>query len=244
MMKTFTGDAFFEGRLKIKQHRDGYRFSIDSILLAAFPRFKPNDRVLDLGTGCGVVALMAAFLHPDVSVVGVEIQPELAALARANIADNPFSDRVTIIEDDLRRLNRAAVGTVHLVLANPPYHPTGTGRLNPDDEKAAARHEILGNLTDFIAAGRRLLNLGGRFAAIYPAERGVGLIYGLRQAGLEPKRLRLVHPYPAAVAGQALVEAVRGAGPGLRVEAPLYVREASGGPYHPEVAAMLRPPST
>lgn len=241
-MKPLTCDAFLGGRLKVRQHRDGYRFSLDSILLAAFARFKPDDRVVDLGTGCGIVALVAAFLYPEVSVVGVEIQPDLAALARDNAADNQLADRVTVIEGDLRRLTRASVGAANHVLANPPYHRPGTGRLNPDDEKAAARHEIFADLGDFIAAGRRLLDCGGRFSAIYPAERSVDLIAALRRAGLEPKRLRLVHPYPAAMAGHVLVEAVRGAGPGLRVEAPLYVREASGGPYHPEVAAMLRPP--
>lgn len=240
-MKPLTGDAFLDGRLQLRQHRDGYRFSIDSILLAAFARLKANDRAVDLGTGCGIVALMAAFLHPDVSVVGVEIQPDLAALARANAADNRLADRVTIIEGDLRRLTRASVGAAHHVLANPPYHRPGSGRLNPDDEKAAARHEILASLGDYIAAARRLLDPGGRFTAIYPAERIVDLIWGLRQDGLEPKRLRLVHPYPGAAAGHGLVEAVRGAGPGLRIDAPLYVREAGGGPYHPEVAAMLRP---
>jgi tRNA1Val (adenine37-N6)-methyltransferase len=243
-MKPLTGDAFFNGRLKVKQHRDGYRFSIDSILLAAFARFKANDRVVDLGTGCGIIALMAAFLHPDVSVIGVEVQPDLAHLARANAAGNLLSERMTVLEGDLRRLKRAAVGTADQVLANPPYHPPGAGRLNPDDEKAAARHEILANLGDFIAAARRLLDLGGRFTVIYPAERNVDLVAGLRQAGLEPKRLRMVHPYPGAPAGHVLVEAVRGAGPGLRVQAPLYVRESSAGPYAPDVAAILSPSDT
>jgi tRNA1Val (adenine37-N6)-methyltransferase len=240
-MKTLTCDAFLGGRLKVKQHRNGYRFSLDSVLLTDFARFKPRDRIVDLGAGCGIVALLAALLHPGLSAVAVEIQPDLAALARANATDNQLADRVTVIQGDLSRLTRASVGAANHVLANPPYHRPGTGRLNPDDEKAAARHEIFADLGDFIAAARRLLDLGGRFTAIYPAERSVDLIAGLRQNGLEPKRLCLVHPYPAAMAGHVLVEAVRGAGPGLRVEAPVYVREASGGPYRPEVAAMLRP---
>lgn len=240
-MKPLTCDAFLGGRLKVKQHRNGYRFSLDSVLLADFARFKPGDRLVDLGAGCGIVALMTALLHPGLSAVAVEIQPELAALARANAADNRLADRVMVIEGDLRRLTRAAVGAVSHVLANPPYHRPGTGRVNPDDEKAAARHEILANLEDFIAAARRLLDLGGRFTAIYPAERSVDLICGLRQAGLEPKRLRPVHPHPGAPAGHVLLDAVRGTGPGLSVEAPLHVRESSAGPYSPEVAVMLRP---
>ncbi|HDI59701.1 MAG TPA: methyltransferase domain-containing protein [Desulfobacteraceae bacterium] len=240
-MKPTTCDPFLNGRLKVRQHRDGYRFSLDSVLLAGFARFRPGDRVVDLGAGCGIVALVAALLHPRVSVVAVEIQPDLAALARANAADNQLANRVTVIEEDLRRLKRPRLGAVNHVLANPPYHPSGSGRLNPDDEKAAARHEILANLGDFIAAGRRLLDLGGRFSAVYPSERGVNLVCGLSQAGLEPKRLRLVHPAPGAEAGHILVEAVRGAKPGLHIEPPLFVRERAGGPYHPEVAAMLRP---
>jgi tRNA1Val (adenine37-N6)-methyltransferase len=240
-MKDISCDTFLDGRLKVKQHREGYRFSLDSALLAAFARFQPADRIVDLGTGCGIVALMAALLHPDISAVGVEIQPNLAALARANAADNGLTDRVVVIEGDLRKLKRRAVGPVDHVLANPPYHRHGTGRLNPDDEKAAARHEILAALQDFIAAGRRLLDLGGRFSAVFPAERGVDLVCGLRQAGLEPKRMRLVHPHPGAGAGHLLVEAVRGAGPGLRIEPPLFVRQCAEGAYHPEVAAILSP---
>ena len=240
-MKPLTCDAFLGGRLKVRQHRNGYRFSLDSILLAAFARFKPKDRIVDLGAGCGIVALLAALWHPGISAVAVKIQADLAALARANAVDNNLADRVVVIEGDLRRIKRAETGAVDQVLANPPYYPHGTGRLNPDDEKAVARHEILANLADFTAAGRRLLALGGRFAVIYPAERCVDLIWQLRQAGLEPKRLRLAHPYPGAEAGHVLVEAVRGAGPGLRIETPLFVRASAGGPYLPEVAAMLRP---
>jgi tRNA1Val (adenine37-N6)-methyltransferase len=238
-MKGLTHDTFFGGRLRVRQHRDGYRFSIDSILLAAFAHLRPRDRILDLGTGCGIIALAAAFSNPSVSVVGVEIQPALAALAKANAADNDLAERVSIVHGDLRRLGRAKIGRIDLVVANPPYRRCGSGRINPDGERAAARHEVLGSLADFIAAGRRLLDIGGRFAAVYPAQRTVDLLWGLRQAGLEPKRLRLVYPHPEAEADRMLLEAVKGAGPGLRVEPPLTVRRTASGPWHPEVAAIF-----
>ncbi len=240
-MKPQTQDAFFGGRLKIRQHRDGYRFSIDSVLLAFFARPRPRDRIVDLGTGCGIVALMTAWRNPSVTVTGVEVQPDLAVLARANAADNDLAGRVRIVQQDLRRLRHGDFGPIDLVIANPPYRRAGTGRINPDDEKAVARHQLLATMADFIAAARYLLDIGGRFAVVYPAECGVDLICGLRQAGMEPKRLRPITAYPGARAGQILVEAVKGGRPGLDVEAALIVRQCPGGDYSPEVAAMLRP---
>jgi tRNA1Val (adenine37-N6)-methyltransferase len=241
-MRALTEDRFYGGRLVVCQHRDGYRFSIDAALLAAFVRTAPEARVVDLGCGCGIVALLMAFLEPSCRVVGVEIQPGLATLAKTNVARNRLEGRITILEKDLRQLQRRHCGPVDLVVANPPFRPAGSGRINPDEERAGARHEILGTLADFVSAGRRLLNPGGSLMLIYPASRGVDLILTLRKAGLEPKYLRLVHTRPGSGARLILVRALKGAGPALEVGPPLFVYQAPG-QYGQEVAAMLDPSS-
>ena len=167
-------DRFYGGRLVVCQHRNGYRFSIDAALLAAFVEMRPGARVVDLGCGCGIIALLLAYRFPASRVVGVEVQPALAALARDNAVRNGMGERMTVLEKDLRRVQRRHCGgEVDSVVANPPFRPAGSGRVNPDAERACARHEILGTMTDFAAAGRRLLNPGGRFAAVYPDRKSV-----------------------------------------------------------------------
>ena len=239
-MRALTADTFWGGRLVVQQHRDGYRFSIDAVLLAAYADPRPGQRIVDLGTGSGIIAMLAACRQPSIRVVGVELQPAMAELARRNVRRNQLSDRVDILHQDLRRIGRRHTGSVDLVVANPPFRPPGSGRINPDAERAAARHEILATLADFVAAGRRLLDIGGRFAVIYPAVRGVDLLWALRQGGLEPKRMRSVHSHSGDGARLILVQAVKGAGPALQVDPPLTIYQAPG-VFSPEVAAMLAP---
>ena len=232
-------DRFYGGRLVVCQHRNGYRFSIDAALLAAFVEMRPGARVVDLGCGCGIIALLLAYRFPASRVVGVEVQPALAALARDNAVRNGMGERMTVLEKDLRRVQRRHCGgEVDSVVANPPFRPAGSGRVNPDAERACARHEILGTMTDFAAAGRRLLNPGGRFAAVYPALRCADLVCTLRQAGLEPKRMRWVHSYSGSGARLVMVQAVKGAGSALAVDPPLVVYQ-SPGKYTPEAARIL-----
>ena len=117
-------DSFLDGGLKVCQSRYGYRFSVDAAILAfhAIPD-KPDARILDLGTGCGIMPLVTALRYPDVHITGVEIQAELAALARNNIEENGFLSRITIVEGDFLRLRSNDIGPpVDMVITNPPYH--------------------------------------------------------------------------------------------------------------------------
>ena len=237
-MRPTTLDAFCGGRLRVCQHRDGYRFSIDAVLLAGFARPRPGRPVVDLGAGCGILPLLTVLRHPTVTVTGVEIQAELASLAEENARRNGMADRVRIVRRDLRAVGRTDVGGADLVMSNPPYRSRGGGRINPDDERAVARHELRATIDDVAAAGRRLLDKGGRLAAVYPAVRAVDLLTALRRAALEPKRLRWVHSRSDGEARMVLVEAAAGGRPGLRVEAPLVVYNETGA-YTPEVAALL-----
>ena len=136
-----TLDSLFGGRLQIIQKKKGYRFSVDAILLAHFTEPDLKDKILDLGTGCGIIPLILIFHHKAEKVIGVEIQPSLADLARRNAALNHLSSHIEIWEKDLKTLKgESRGGSFDVVISNPPYRKVGAGRINPWLEKALARH--------------------------------------------------------------------------------------------------------
>jgi tRNA1Val (adenine37-N6)-methyltransferase len=236
-----THDTFLNGQLRIAQPGSGYRYSIDAVLLAALPRLKPGQSLLDLGTGCGIIPLILAFRNLAVHITGVEVQSELARLAAMNVANNGLQDRVRIIHEDLRRLSSAMVGgPVDWIVSNPPYRRAVSGRVNPDSQRALARHEINVNLPQLIGATRRLLKTGGRFAIIYPSERAVDLFNHMRLAGLEPKWLQCVHSQADGDAKLVLVQAIMGGKPGLKIQKPLVIY-GSDGCYSAAVQDMMMP---
>ena len=235
-------DPFLDGRLNVSQSVKGYRFSIDAPILAfhAVPG-KPGERIMDLGTGCAIVPLITAFRYPGVHIVGVEIQVELAALARSNVEKNGFSSRITIIQGDVLQLSLDDVGPpVDMVITNPPYRKAHSGRINPQSQRALARHEIALSLDGLIKSIRRFLKTGGCGWIVYPVERLAELIDGMRRHHLEPKYLRMIHPRSDADANRCLLKVVKAARPGLIAGPPLaiYTKE---GDYTEELAAMLRP---
>ena len=234
-----TADALFNGRLTVYQSRAGYRFSLDALLLANFASIRTGDRVIDLGTGNGVVPLVLADLHAMIRVTGVELQKSLLDRARRNVAANHLEKRVEIIAGDVRRWNQiAAPASFDAAVCNPPYRKLGSGRLNPDTERQLARHELHGDLKDFLRAGSFLLRANGRMAIVYPALRAVDLLVAMRDSRIEPKRLRLVHSFPAAPASLLLAEGVKGGRGGLEVLAPLTIYR-EGKKYTEEVASLI-----
>lgn len=234
-----TSGSFGGGRIRIRQPQRGYRFSIDAVLLAAQVRPGPSERIVDLGTGCGVVALLLAFERPQLRVWGVELQPELAALAAENVHENGWSDRVRILQADLQAIGPAELGgPVDRVVANPPYRRVHSGRVNPDGQRALARHEIAVTLPGLIAAARRLLKTGGRLHLIYAAGRTAELLGGMRADGIEPKRLRPIQSRVDEDAALVLVEGIKGARPGMTLARPLVVY-AEEGRYTDEVRDMF-----
>ncbi|MDA8140102.1 MAG: tRNA1(Val) (adenine(37)-N6)-methyltransferase [Desulfobacteraceae bacterium] len=240
-MTELTEDSFFQGELRVSQARDGYRFSIDAILLAATIETRPGEAVLDIGTGCGIIPLLLAFRHPDISIHALEIQPELAKLAQKNVSDNKMAARITITCADVRRLSdRTFEHPFDWVVSNPPYHRPFSGRLNPNHQRALARHEIMLDLDELLLCARRMLRTGGRLAMIYPADRLSDLVAGMRQAGIEPKWLRTIHSQEGEEARLALIKGVKAGKPGLRIAPPLIVYEPDGR-YVEEVRKMMQP---
>ena len=240
-MAPTTSDTFFNGRVQVAQPDKGYRYSIDAVILASLPSPKPGESLLDLGTGCGIIPLILAFRHPGIRITGVEVQPELARLAELNASSNGMQDRIRILHLDMRRLSAEMLnGPVDWIITNPPYRQAASGRINPDSQRALARHEINLNLRQLIKCTKRLLRTGGRFATIYPGERTVDLLSEMRTAGLEPKSLRCVHSQTRDTAKLVLVQGVMGGRPGLKIESPLVIY-GSDGQYSDAVQAMMTP---
>jgi tRNA1Val (adenine37-N6)-methyltransferase len=223
-----TLDTLFGGRLKILQKKQGYRFSIDALLLAHFAEPGPEDRTIDLGTGCGIVPLILLFRKKTKRITGVEIQPSLADLARRNAALNRSSSRFQVWEDDLRKLDqRVKRESFDLVLTNPPYRKIGLGRVNPDSEKAVARHEIKATLDDVLLAAHYLLKDKGRLAMIYSASRAADLMRALNQYRLEPKRIQFVHSHEKDEARLVLVEALKEGHAQVKILPPFFLYDSA-----------------
>ncbi|MDM8542805.1 tRNA1(Val) (adenine(37)-N6)-methyltransferase [Desulfococcaceae bacterium HSG9] len=234
-------DTFFNGRLHIHQHPTGYRYSIDAVLLAAqvFPRL--DDTILDLGTGCGIIALILAYRFPGVSIYGIEIQKELADFAIHNVITNKMENQIRIVHQDMKALDTYSFhDKIDMVVTNPPYYKVKTGRTNPDRQRAIARHEICITLKDIVMTARWLLSVKGKFVIIYPAERITALLTEMHNADIEPKKLRMVHSGWHTSAQLVIATGVKGGRPGLKVETPLVLYDQNN-EYTEEVRKIFEP---
>jgi len=236
-MEEETLDIILDGRLRLLQNKRGYRFTVDSILLSHFVSLKQRTRAIDLGCGNGVILIILAKRFPRVKCAGLEIQEKLTSLARKNTELNDLDERVEIFSGDARNIkNIFPARSFDAVIFNPPYRKLNSGRINPLQEKAIARHEINGSLKDFLTAARYLLKPGGRVFTIYPAKRLVELVYLFRKNDIEPKRMKLVFSDCVSEAQFVLAEGRSGSREELKIEPPLfiydkernYTREMSG----------------
>jgi tRNA1Val (adenine37-N6)-methyltransferase len=231
-LKGETVDGILGGQLRIIQKEKGYRFSLDALLLAHFVRLKEGEDVLDMGAGSGIISLILARQWGRWEygkIVGVEIQEELVEMARRSVKMNDLEDKVTIRRGDIRKIESLfAPQSFDAAIFNPPYRRQGSGRINPDYQKAVARHEIKGSLNDFLRAAGYVLKESGRAYTIYPAVRMVELLFQMRTTHLEPKRLRLVHSNRFSRGEFILVEGIKGAGEELEVLSPLVIYEEDG----------------
>ena len=233
-------DAPGTWRLTLHQAPHGYRFALEAFLLADFVPAPCANPCLDLGTGCGVVALLLARRLPHIRLVGLELQRSLALLARWNVVCNGLEHRVAIVQGDIRRVpSLLPPGVFGTVVCNPPYRAVGNGRLNPNLEKAIARHELAVTLRQLVQAAQHLLCRRGLLVMVYHPSRLPELCARLEAARLRPRRLRLVHATAQAPASMVLIEAVRDGRDALTVLPPLCVYEPSGG-YTAEMRAILR----
>lgn len=231
-------DALFEGDVMLEQGTQGYRFNVDSVLLAAFAHRVVGDHVLDVGAGVGPVGLGLAHLSPTRHVDCVERQPRLAALARANIERNDLGARCAVIECDIQDLK----GKKHHydgAVMNPPYYRCGAGGQSPSTERALARHEVHGTIAELVRATARHLYHHAPLCVVYPAERLGALLSALDAVERRNVRLQSILPYENADATLVLVAARASKTHTTVIRTPLILHDAARN-YTPAAAEIIR----
>ena len=225
-----TIDELRDYGLRIIQPRDGYRFSLDPVILSDFVDVREGERVIDFGTGCGIVPLILARKSTGTSFVGVEFQETLVGLARRNVQLNGLQARIEIVAGDILHLRGIfPADSFDIVTANPPYRVPGTGRTSPRPGRDAARHETTAGLADFVEMGKRLVKSGGRICLVYHVSRLAELFAEAERQRLTPLRIRFVHGSEGAEARMFLLELVKGKKGEIRVLPPLFVSDDDRG---------------
>ena len=216
---------------KILQDSKRFQFGIDAVLLADFActGLKSAESVIDLGTGTGIIPLLMAGKLPRLSLTGLEVQEASADMAVRSVALNGLEDRIRIIHGDLCKVDGLfGKHSFNVVTCNPPYMNDEHGRANAVDALSIARHEVLCTLADVIAAADYLLATHGRFFMIHRPFRLPEIFEALAAHQLEPKRMRLIHPFADKEPNMVLIEARKNAKRRLIIEPPLVVRNDDG----------------
>lgn len=217
------------GGLCMRWSEAQFRLSTDSMLLADFCRLAPQSAVCDLGCGCGSLSLLLCGKYPLLRVTGVELQPQAAALAEENAAQDGLDGRFSVIRGDLREHRTLlAHGSFDAVVSNPPYYPVGSGKCAASPALAAARTELTCSLGELCTCAAWLLRSGGRFFLVHKPERLADLMVSLRENRLEPKRLRLVRHRAGGPVSLVLLEAWLDGRPGLVFEPDLALFDENG----------------
>lgn len=215
--------------LKIIQNPEKFCFGVDAVLLSDFAKTKPGAKVLDLGTGTGIVPILMAAKTEAEQLVGLEIQPESAEMASRSVALNQLNNRVSIIEGDVKEAKKLfPAASFHIVTSNPPYMTDHHGLKNENEPKAIARHEIKCSFDDVVSAASYALSPGGKMYLIHRPFRLPEIFTTMKKYGLEPKRMRLVYPYVDKEPNMVLIEAAKGGKPRMTVEKPLIIYESPG----------------
>jgi len=217
------------GVVRITQPEKGFRFTLDSLLLADFCRIKPQSRILEPGAGTGVISLLLAKKFPKARFVADEVEPLTFTLLCANIDHHGLGDLITPLDRDIQHLGQTITrGSFDAIVANPPYTKCGTGRISPSRERQTARQDQTASLPHWLDL-QTLLKDKGKYFLVFPANRAAELMSLLRERRLEPKRLRCVHPFQDKPASLVLIEAIKTKGVGLDILPPLVVHYKGGG---------------
>ena len=231
-------DDLMRDGLKLIQNTDIFCFGMDAVLLSTYARAGKKDRVLDMGTGNGIIPVLMQSKNPGSIYSALEIQEGSAQLARRNVELNHLEDRISVVKGDIKEASTIfGEASFNVVTSNPPYMNENHGLKNPDSHKAIARHEILCTLEDVVREGAKVLKPGGRFNMVHRPQRLTEIIGIMEKYKLQPKRVRFVHPFIEKEANLVLIEGVRGGRPMIKVEPPVIVYE-SAGKYTDEIASL------
>lgn len=212
---------------RIIQQKNGFCFGMDAVLLTGFVQPETAGRILDLGTGTGIIPILLRAKTASRDLTGLEIQPESADMAGRSVELNDLTGDIHIVQGDIKNASEIfGSSTFDVVTSNPPYIKSGSGIVNPESAKAIARHEVLCTFEDIARQSAALLKDGGRLYLVHRPDRLAEIIDTLREYSLEPKRLRMVHSFAGSEAVMFLLEAVLGGGSGMKVERPLIIYKA------------------
>ena len=214
---------------QIIQKKGGFCFGMDAVLLSGFANVKEGENAIDLGTGTGIIPILLEAKNKGQKYVGLEIQEDMVEMACRSVVLNHLENKVSIIQGDIRGAGKQfGLATFDVVTSNPPYISDAHGLKNPDLPKAIARHEVLCKLEDVAREAAGLLKPGGHLFMVHRPQRLIEIITTMKQFNLEPKRMKMVHPFLNRDANMVLIEAVRGGKSMMKVEAPIIVYKAPG----------------
>lgn len=222
-------DLEYKG-LKIIQNCNGFCFGVDSVLLSDFAReIKKNAKVVDIGTGTGIISLLLCKKTNLKKIYGVEIQKDVAEIARRNVNLNGLEGKFEIINSNIKDIfNYIEPYKIDAIVTNPPYKKSNTGVKNANQTQLISRHEVECNLEDVISISSKLLKDLGEFYMVHRAERLVDIMTLLRKYKLEPKKIRFVHSKSDEKPTLILVKAIKGAGEFLKIDKPLVIYREDG----------------
>ncbi|MGO5073696.1 tRNA1(Val) (adenine(37)-N6)-methyltransferase [Clostridium sporogenes] len=210
--------------IHVIQKKQAFRFGIDAVLLANFPRIKNGDKVVDLCTGTGIIPFILAGKTNASNIIGIEIQKEIADMAKRSIKYNNLQEKVKFIEGDLKDIKLLKdIEKVDVVTVNPPYKTQGTGIININDKNAISRHEICCTLDDVVKAAKILLKDKGKLYMIHRPDRIVDIMNVMRKYCIEPKLIRAIHPVVDKAPSMILIEGQKNGGKFLKWDSPLYI---------------------
>ena len=222
-------DDLQRNHLRIIQKTDGFCFGMDAVLLSGFAAVKPGERVLDLGTGTGIIPILLSAKTEGEHFTGLEIQEEIAGMAKRSVSMNGLEKKIEIVNGDIKEASRIfGAASFDVVTTNPPYTNDAHGLKNPTEVKAISRHEVLCTLEDVVREGAKVLKHGGRMYMVHRPHRLIEILNTMTKYRLEPKRMKLVHPFRDKEANMVLIEAVRGGGAWMKVEPPVIVYKEPG----------------
>lgn len=218
--------------LKIYQDTEWFSFSLDSVLLPNFVSINKNvTKILDLGTGNGPIPMiLSTMVGEKVKIYGIEIQKDLYDLAKESIEYNNLSDKIELINDDMKNLDKYfEANSFDVILSNPPYFKLEEeSKKNDNTHKTIARHELKITLEDIIFIAKKYLNNNGVFAIVHRTDRLIEIIELMRKNNIEPKRIRLIYPKKNTNSNMVLIEGRKNGNSGLIIEAPLYIHNDDG----------------